>query len=366
VSRPLRVAVVGAGHLGRIHARLARQLPEWELVAVVDTVPAARNAVAGENQAQGLAHHSELAGRVDAAIVATPTRLHHAIGMDLLRAGVHLFVEKPITSRLSEADELVAAARRLGRVLQVGHVERFNPVSEAIWPRVQRPRYIEAVRAGPYSFRSTDVGVVLDLMIHDIDLALALAGGMPVRVDALGGKVLGPHEDLAQARLEWADGCVANLSASRVSFATQRTMQVFGAEGYAAIDFSTRVARLIRPSERVLRGQIDVEGLDAAEKERLKTVFFEEVLPTEVLQAPPGNAILQELRDFAAAIIGGRAPRVPGEAGRDALAVAELVLASLTSRRGQSDSPSTPRHPPIAAPHFVGEEHALGHARRAP
>jgi len=213
----LRLAVIGAGRLGGFHAQKAAANPDVELVAVVDPVPAARNRVAAECHTRALADYRGLVGAIDAAIVAAPTRLHHRIGMDLAGEGVHLLVEKPLCSRLAEAEELVERAEKQGVVLQVGHVERFNPAFAAAAPYLVEPKYIEAVRASGFTFRSTDVGVVLDLMIHDIDLVLSLVGSPVQRVEAMGVSVLGGHEDAANARIQFASGCVATLSASRVS-----------------------------------------------------------------------------------------------------------------------------------------------------
>ena len=168
--RRLRLAVVGVGHLGRIHARLALGLENVELAAVVDPLEANRFQVAVDCGAQALADHRELIGRVDAAVIATPTRFHHQVGMDLLSHGVHLLIEKPLAGSLAEAEELAAEAQRRGLVLQVGHVERFNPAWSAALPHLRDPKYIEAVRCGPFSFRSTDIGAVLDIMVHDLDL----------------------------------------------------------------------------------------------------------------------------------------------------------------------------------------------------
>ncbi|MEX0977936.1 MAG: Gfo/Idh/MocA family oxidoreductase, partial [Pirellulales bacterium] len=212
----LKLAVVGAGHLGRIHARLLAEMSDVELVGIVDPLPTARDKAAADCGTSALADHRLLMGRVDGAVIATPTRLHHAVALDFLRAGTPLLVEKPLAATVAEADELVETARRHGTVLQVGHIERFNPAFVAAAGRVGRPRYVDAVRAAPFTGRSTDIGVVHDLMIHDIDLVLSLVDAPLVRVEAVGLPILGQNEDVAQARLEFADGCVANLSASRV------------------------------------------------------------------------------------------------------------------------------------------------------
>ncbi len=223
----LRVAVIGAGRLGGFHAQKLAQLPEVELVGVADPVESQRSRVAAECRTAAFADYRELCGRIDAAVVAVPTRLHHALGKELLRRGIHVLMEKPLTPTAAEADELVALARRQRLVLQVGHVERFNPALAAASPHLRSPHYLEAVRASGFTFRSTDVGVVLDLMIHDLDVVLSLVRSELRRVDAMGISVLGGHEDVANARLEFANGCVAALSASRVSYEPVRHMQIW-------------------------------------------------------------------------------------------------------------------------------------------
>ncbi len=203
---PLRVAVIGAGHLGRIHARIAAGLDDIELVAVADPVAACRDAAAAESKTESVADYRELIGEIDAAIVATPTNTHHTVGIELLSSGIPLLIEKPLANHTAAADDLVNLARKQGLVLQVGHVERFNPALAWAASEVHDPKYIEATRTSGYSFRSTDIGVVLDVMIHDLDIVLALAGSTVTNVEALGISVLGGHEDMATARLTFASG----------------------------------------------------------------------------------------------------------------------------------------------------------------
>jgi predicted dehydrogenase len=347
VSR-LRLAVVGVGHLGRIHARLAAKLPEIELTAVVDPRPDACAAVAAETGARPVAEYRDLLGEIDAAVVATPTFTHHRVAGDLIRGGVHVLVEKPIAPTLGEADELVQLARRGHVVLQVGHVERFNPALISVQEQLEDPKFIEARRQSGYTFRSTDVGVVMDLMIHDIDVALALAKSPVTHVDALGVSVMGDHEDMVSARLRFASGAVANLTASRTSYAPVRTMHVFTAKRFAAIDFATRKATVVDPRADVLHRTLQVADMGDEERQRLRDRFFEELLVKQEVPAVETNAIEQELIDFAAAIRTGRAPRVTGADGRDAVAVAEKVLAQVRSH--EWDGAGSRRVGPLAAP----------------
>lgn len=350
MGQPLRLAVVGAGHLGRIHARLAPQVEGVELVAVVDPSPEARSLAEAECKAPVLSDYHDLLGNIDAAVVATPTRFHHSVGMDLLQHGVHLFVEKPITTTVAEADELLACAKKQGVVFQVGHIERFNPAwnQAAIMPLVRDPKYIEAMRYSSYTFRSTDIGVVLDLMIHDLDLTLHFANSPVVDVRALGVSVLGGHEDVAHARLEFASGCVANLKASRVSYAPSRNMQVWSENGCVTLDFSNRQAVAVRPVSELSQREFDLDDVDAASLAHLKDHLFEDLLPKETHEAAAQNALLEELRDFAGSIREQREPRVTGEQGRSVLAVAEQILQSIHQHKwdGRADG----RIGPMAAP----------------
>lgn len=354
----LRVAVVGAGRLGGFHARKLAARDDVELAAVADPVAAQRDRVAAECRTCAVSDYRALIGRIDAAIVAVPTLLHYGVGMELLRGGVHCLIEKPLAATLAQADELAETARRAGLVLQVGHVERFNPAFGAAAPHVRGPKYVEAVRASGFTFRSTDVGAVLDLMIHDIDLVLALVRSPVRRVEALGLSVLGGHEDVANARIEFASGCVASLSASRVSYEAVRRMHVWAPRAFASIDFAAHTARLVRPSETLLRRQLDVDALQPEEVEVLKTRLAEVHLPHEDVQCAAVDALALEVEDFVESIRQGRAPRVGGEQGRDALAVAGQILDKIAAHAWDDDAAglvgplALPRPSIIPAPHW--------------
>ena len=274
---------------------------------MVDPVAAARGPVAAETGAAELADYRDLIGQVDGAIVVAPATLHHAIGMELLRHGIHLLMEKPLAVNSAEAEELVWAANWHGAVLQVGHIEQFNPALVHVWPLVQDPRLIEAVRAGGYTFRSTDIGVVLDLMIHDLDIALALARS-PVRsVSAIGLSVMGPHEDVAEARIEFANGCIAHLSASRVSFRARREMQIWSPRGHVEIDFAMRRTIAVEPADTLSDFDFDERQLSPEQKLHLQKNLFAELLPTTEQESAPHNALVEEQRDFIESIRTGRA-----------------------------------------------------------
>lgn len=328
----LQVAVVGAGRLGGFHAQKLAARDDVELVAVVDPVTENRNRLAVQCRAEALEDYSSLLNRLDAAIIAAPTVLHHQIARDFLDAGVPLLVEKPLCANRAEADELVAAAQRSNVILQVGHVERFNPAFEAARATVRRPRYIDAVRTSAFTFRSTDVGVVLDVMIHDIDLVLSLVKSPVTKVEAVGVVVVGGHEDAVNARLEFESGCVANISASRVSYESIRRMQVWSDHGFAGIDFATRTATLVTPSETLRRRQYHLEKFTPQELDYQRQHFAEEHLPKRQLTFDAVDALALEVDDFIQSIRNRRLPRVTGEAGRDALAVAEQILAAVRER----------------------------------
>jgi predicted dehydrogenase len=353
----VRLAVIGVGHLGKIHARLVSQVDDAELVGVVDPAPEAR-AIAAELNVPAYADHAPLIGHIDAAIIATPSRLHHAVASDLIERGIHVFVEKPVTLNVGDADDLIAQAEVRHCVLQVGHVERFNPALIAAAPHLAEPKYIDAARSGAYSCRSTDIGVVLDLMIHDIDVVLSLVKDEIATVEALGAAVIGPNEDWAQARLTFASGCVANLSASRVAWNAQRSMQVVCRNCIAGIDFGARRAKLMRVSDSVLDQQIDVNSLGPAERTHLKDEIFTEYLPLTDLPVLETNALVEEQRQFVAAIRSAANVQVTGRDGRNALDVAERILTCIAAHRweGSAAGPIGPRfesrEPVLRGPHW--------------
>lgn len=353
MSKPLRLAVIGTGHLGRIHARLAHANSAFELVAIVDPIVSARDAVASELGVESHHDHHELVGRIDAAIVAAPTCFHHDLGIDLLQQGVDLLIEKPLARSLDEAEQLVQCAARNKRILQVGHIERFNPALVAARPHIRVPKFIEANRLSGYSFRSTDIGVVLDIMIHDVDVILDLVDARVARVEALGASVMGQHEDIANARLTFENGCVASLSASRVSPTMARTMQVWSADGFTGIDFAEGTARLIRPDHSKLADVGDPTAMTTEEKSHARDRLFEDFFDTQEIVTEPRNALADEQADFASAITNGHAPRVSAEAGRDALSVCQRILDSIQSHAWEGDGhASQPERATLRGPHW--------------
>jgi predicted dehydrogenase len=331
--------------LGKIHARLSAQVAGAQLVGIVDPSPEARAAVSSELGVPTHPDHQPLLGEIDAAIIATPSRLHHSVAHDLLSRGVHVFVEKPMTLNVGDASDLVAEAAARHLVLQVGHVERFNPAFAAAAPHVADPKYITATRSGPYTCRSIDIGVVLDLMIHDIDIVLSLVHDEIATVQALGAAVIGPNEDWAEARLTFASGCVAHLSASRVAWETQRSMQIVCRDSVAGIDFGSRKAKVMRHGDAISAGEVDVNALSLEEREHLKSQLFKDYLPLTDLPVVEANALLEEQREFVSAIRGEASVRVSGESGRRAIDIAERILTEIAAHHweGTIDGATGPR-----------------------
>ncbi len=350
--KPLRMAVVGAGRLGGFHAQKLAARNDVTLCAVADPVGEACQRVATQCHCRAVTDYHELLAEIDAVVIAAPSRLHRPIGMEFLRRGIHVLMEKPLAITTAEADQLVDAACSSGAVLQVGHVERFNPALAAVLPHLRKPQYLEAVRSGSFTGRSLDVGAVLDLMIHDIDLVLSLVRQPVVDVEALGLSVLGGHEDVANARLHFANGAVASLSASRVAHEPARRMQIWSAEGFASIDFNQRTATVVHPSETLLGRRLRLDTMSAPELEHCRQHLMDEHLPQTRLSAEPVDALALEQDDFVASIRGPRVPRVSGEDGRDAVAVAEQVLESIREHADEELAESTPSAQVLPPPHF--------------
>ncbi|MFM7538050.1 MAG: Gfo/Idh/MocA family protein [Planctomycetota bacterium] len=342
----LKVGLAGVGHLGKAHARILSQLPGVELVGVADPMIDQARAVADERHCKAFDSHKPLLELVEAMVVVTPTRFHHAVASEALERGLPVFVEKPLASTSAEALRLEEAARSRGVPLQVGHIERFNPAYEALRRRLFRPRYIRAERSGPFTGRSLDIGAVLDLMIHDIDLVLDQARGAEVvRVEAMGTSILGGHEDLAQARLVMGDGLVADLTACRCQPTPVRQMTMWGAEGFATLDFATKCLRFVEPSEEIVQKRIKAPEMAAGELASLReTIFQKHLVPGETACPGPHDALTSELIDFVAAIRQQRAPRVDGRAGRRAILVAERIIAAI-AEHAWTGNPDGPRGP---------------------
>lgn len=343
-----RIAVIGAGHLGKIHARLIGQVEGAQLAGIADPTAVAREAVAATFDVPVVADYKDLIDHIDAAVIASPTGYHAEIATTLLNAGKHVFVEKPLATSAEDAYALVHLAHQQRCTIQVGHVERFNPAWSAAHDVLCNPKYIEAVRASRFPGRCLDVGVVMDLMIHDIDLVLSLTDAPLSDVQASGLALVSDHEDLAEARLTFECGLVANLKASRVSPTPARQMQAYTENGFVEIDFGAPTVTMIRPDQQMLN-----RSFELAEQTSNPLGFADELFGEWLdLQSPEvesRNAILDELYDFVISIRTSVAPTVSGYAGARAVEVATAVLDAIDLRQWSS-SPDASQRGPRATP----------------
>ena len=305
MSTPLRAAVIGVGHLGKHHARILGGLPGVQLVAGVDLdLARAEAVVASIPGARACTNAAELLGEVDAVVIAVPTVDHLAAARPFLERGIHTLIEKPLAPSVAEADALVALAARHGATLAVGHSERFNPAMTAARPLLTAPRFIEVHRLSGFPERSLDIDVVFDVMIHDLDIVLAVDGTEVVSVEAVGINVLTPKVDIANARLKFASGCVANITASRISRDQVRKVRFFQQDSYVSIDYAAKEVEAWRLTPQP-GGRPKIEGGSVT--------------------VTPADALTSELTDFMNAIREKRAPMVSGADGRKALALAQRV-----------------------------------------
>jgi predicted dehydrogenase len=301
----VRLAVVGVGHLGRHHARIISALPDVELVSVVDVNASRAREIAAQYQTTASTDWRELLGAVDGVTIAAPTEVHAQIADAFLDRHVHVLVEKPMTATTAEADRLLARARERGVTLAVGHTERFNPAIAHVKPLIHAPRFIEVHRLGTFPERSLDIDVVFDLMIHDLDLVLDIVGDEVTSVEAVGVPVLTGRIDIANVRLRFANGCIANLTASRISRERVRKIRFFQRDAYVSVDYAAQEVEMYRLVPRP-------EQMPAIEGGKVAV--------------PREEPLKLELEDFVQAIRARRSPRVSGEQGRAALALAERVV----------------------------------------
>jgi predicted dehydrogenase len=299
----LRIAVIGVGHLGKHHARILAAMPGAELVAVVDTNRARAEEIASAHHTTPLTAARELTGKVDAVTIAVPTEIHREIALPFLSAGVAVLVEKPMARSLAEADDMIAAAAKAGAVLAVGHTERFNPAVAVAQPLVANPRFIEVHRLGVFPERSLDIDVVFDLMIHDLDVVLSFVDSDVESIDAVGVPVLTGRVDIANARVRFKNGCLANLTASRISRDRVRKIRFFQPSAYLSIDYAAQKVEMYKLVTGA--GLPSIKGGDVP-------VINEEPL-------------VRELADFVGAVTSKRPPLVTGEQGRRALALAQQI-----------------------------------------
>jgi predicted dehydrogenase len=305
----IKVGVVGVGYLGQHHARIYSEMPGVELVGVADIDTEKANAIAAQTGCRAYGDYHTLLNQVQAVSVVVPTVLHHRVALEFLKAGVDVLLEKPMTVTLQEADDLIQGSEKKGSLLQIGHLERFNSVVRALSGRIQKPRFIESHRLGPFVERGTDVHVVLDLMIHDIDIILSLVNSPVELIRAVGVPVISPQIDIANARIEFANGCVANVTASRVSREKMRKIRIFQPDAYISLDYLQQEVMICR---RVLEGQGERPQITM---ERL------EIEKEEPLEA--------EIAAFIECVCTRKRPVVSGQEGREALRVALEILKAI-------------------------------------
>lgn len=337
-----RVGVIGTGHIGRIHARLFADLAGANFTAIYDTDAAAAEEIARQHGTRAVSSLTEFAELVDAATIATPTPSHFEIAKFLLERGKHILVEKPITETTSDARALAELAHEKGLVLQVGHVERFNPVLSALETRLNRPRFIESHRLSPYPHRSTEIGVVLDLMIHDLEIILHLVKS-PVRsVDAVGVPVLSKREDIANARLRFENGCVANITASRVSPEKLRKLRVFQEDAYLSLDYQAQAGFIYRLAEADAVESSLLKKLLSGTTSAIVSEFAGRKIVREPVEVEKGEPLRRELADFLECARLGAQPKV---SGWEATAALELAL-EITRQIEESGPSGTFAHLP--------------------
>lgn len=323
-SSSFRLGVVGTGSIGRNHARILGELPSCHFTAILDTNTVVAQELAAKFGAKACSTMEEFTSLVDAATVATPTPTHFPIGKALLEAGKHVLVEKPITENTEDALALSTLAKERGLVLQVGHIERFNPVLSALETRLTRPRFIEASRLSPYPGRSIDIGVVLDLMIHDLEIILHLVKSPVASVDAVGVPILSRGEDIANVRLRFENGCVANITASRISQDKLRKIRVFQEDAYVSLDYQNQSGYLLRlAGEGEKESSLIGKMLGLATDSTIVTAFAGRKIVREPVEVEKGEPLKRELAAFVDCAQAGAQPKVGGS---EATAALELAL----------------------------------------
>ena len=309
----IRTAVVGTGYFGRFHANHYTKNPDAKLVAVVDSDPERAKAMAEEFGCDAVTDHRDIYGKVDAVSVAVPTPFHFDVARDLVDAGIHVNIEKPITETVEQAQIITKLAEERGTVLQVGHIERYSAAYRVISEKIDRPLYLESYRIAPWKARGVDVDVILDLMIHDIDMIIGLVGSPVSSVDAVGTGVMGRKIDIANARINFESGCVANVTSSRISYKTERRLRVFSHSQYLNCDLGER--KIFGYS---LRGDPTTEGLGA--------------IATDTVGIPQEDSLGNEIASFLDCVKNGKKPFVDGYAGSEALRVAVMINESIDAQ----------------------------------
>jgi predicted dehydrogenase len=307
----IRTAVIGVGSLGQHHARILFQHPNSKLEFVVDIDKEKAEKIAKLNKTNSLTNFNELIGKIDAAVVSVPTPYHYKVAKPLLQNGIHCLVEKPFTLNVDEAQTLIEIAETENLVLQVGHIERFNPAVIAAVPFINNPKFIEINRLGPYDPRINHIGVVLDLMIHDLDLLFFLLKDKVVSFEAYGAKILSDTEDITKVRLKYANGCIADVSASRVSMEKYRKIRIFQHDSYISIDYAGKNLKVYRKKNGI---------------EKISSIFDVDIKKPKL---PLEEPLFNELDHYLTSVIEGKKPTVSGEQGRDSVELALSILKNM-------------------------------------
>lgn len=322
----LRTAVVGVGHLGKEHARIYKKLSEVELVGVVDIQAKQAEKIAQLYDTRSFLNYRDIIDKVDAVSIAVPTKSHYPIAKEFLQHGVHVMIEKPMTGTVPEARELIEISKEKNIVLQAGYIERFNPAIIAIKKLLIKPKFIECHRLSPFTFRSADIGVVLDLMIHDIDIILHITGSRVKKFDAVGVNVISDKEDIANVRIQFMNGCVANVTASRVSLTPMRKMRLFSEDSYISIDYQKKDALIYKKSPELTLKKLNISGMDVSTIADLKSYVFGDLLKIEHIKMDDDEPLKKELESFVKCVIERNEPIVSGEEGLKAIEVANDIL----------------------------------------
>ncbi|MHC4182076.1 MAG: Gfo/Idh/MocA family protein [Planctomycetota bacterium] len=324
-SGKLKIAVIGVGHLGKEHARIYSDMPDVSLAGIVDTSKERGEEAAQRYSTKYYSSYKEILDKVNAVSVAVPTKSHYEIAKELLKNGISVLVEKPMTGTVSEAEELIRLSKSNNTVLQPGYVERFNPAIQAIQKLDVSLKFIECHRLSPFTFRSADISVVLDLMIHDIDIILYLSKSKVKKIDAVGVNVISNKEDIANARIQFENGCVANITASRVSFEPMRKIRLFSEDSYISLDYQKQEAMIYKKSPKLTLKSINVEDKDISTIKDLKSFVFGDLLKIERIKMDNQEPLKKEIESFVNCIKNGKNPVVSGEEGLKAIKTASII-----------------------------------------
>jgi predicted dehydrogenase len=327
---PMPVGVVGCGRMGRLHAKVYSQMPHVKLVGVYDVNPEAAQIAADEVGCSIFEDIESMMSRVSAVTIATPTNVHPDLAEPFLKNKISCLIEKPLARDVASARRIVDAAKASGTVVQVGHIERFNPAFIAMQRLNIHPRFIEVTRISPLTFRSVDVGVVLDMMIHDIDIVLQLAGSNCAKIDAIGVSVIGDVEDICNARLTFDNGCVANMTASRLALKTERRLRVFSRDAYVSLDYQKRYGIVARRSDNLNAIRDAVAQIRSGEITDLSQLNFMDLVNVQELAIDEIDPLRAELESFIEAASGRCPPAVTAEQGLAAVELATRIVESIT------------------------------------